>query len=42
MKDIFDSSTNCLSWVKLLKILKTDHDLRMTFKKSQEVLMINN
>ena len=42
MRDIFDSSTNCLSWVKLLEILKTDHDLRMTFKKSQEVLMINN
>ncbi len=42
MRDIFDSSTNCLSWAKLLEILKTDHDLRMTFKKSQEVLMINN
>ncbi len=42
MRDIFDSSTNCSSWVKLLEILKTDHDLRMTFKESQEVLMINN
>lgn len=42
MKNIFNSSTNCLSWVKLLEILKTDHDFKMTFKKSQEVLMINN
>ncbi len=42
MRDIFNSSTNCLSWVKLLKILKTDYDFEMTFKKSQEVLMINN
>ncbi len=42
MRNIFDSSTNCSSWVKLLEILKTDHDLRMIFKKSQEVLMINN
>ncbi len=42
MRNIFDSSTNCLSWVKLLEILKIDHDLKMTFKKNQEVLMINN
>ncbi len=42
MRDIFDPSTNCPSWAKLLEILKTDHDLGVAFKESQEVLMINN
>ncbi len=42
MRDIFDPSTNCPSWAKLLEILKTDHDFGVAFKESQEVLMINN
>lgn len=42
VSDVFDCSTNCPSWAKLVELLKVDDGFGVGFKEGREFLVINN